>query len=145
MPDYITIITPIKKSDIEPCRQYLRENAEPEVGMRCRPQFRFDLIPNLHFASFVILDAAADFGPSLVFEATFDGTKARLPFRSPARRWRWYARALSALRRLSESPASRVPNSQKNTLLATMRGLTFIFPAIPAAPLRKSRTRTGYI
>ncbi|MGA9302889.1 MAG: hypothetical protein WBW45_21915, partial [Bradyrhizobium sp.] len=76
MPDYITIITPIKTSDIEPCRQYLRENAEPEVGMRCRPRFRFDLIPNLHFASFVILEAAADFGPSLVFEATFDGTKA---------------------------------------------------------------------
>lgn len=76
MPDYITILTPIKRPDIEPCRQYLRENVEPEVGMRCRPQFQFDLIPNLHFASFVILEAAADFGPSLVFEATFDGTKA---------------------------------------------------------------------
>jgi hypothetical protein len=76
MPDYITIITPIETSYIEPCRQYLRENAEPEVGMRCRPRFRFDLIPNLHFASFVVLEAAADFGPSLVFEATFDGTKA---------------------------------------------------------------------
>ena len=68
MPDHITIITPIKTSDIERCRQYLRKNAEPEDRMRCRPQFRFDLIPNLHFASFVILDAAGDFSPSLVFE-----------------------------------------------------------------------------
>lgn len=76
MPDHITIITPIKTSDIERCRQYLRKNAEPEDRMRCRPQFRFDLIPNLHFASFVILDAAGDFSPSLVFELTFDGSKA---------------------------------------------------------------------
>jgi uncharacterized membrane protein YuzA (DUF378 family) len=76
MPNYITIITPIKDTSAEPCRQFLRDHAEPEDGMRCRPQFRFDLIPNLHFASFVILDAAADFGPSLVFEATFDGSKA---------------------------------------------------------------------
>jgi len=76
MPDYITIITPIKSSNTEGCRQYLRDNAEPQIGMQCKPQFRFDLIPNLHFASFVILDAAGDFGPSLVFEATFDGSKA---------------------------------------------------------------------
>ncbi len=76
MPDYITIIAPIKPSSAGPCRQYLRDNAEPQIGMQCKPQFRFDLIPNLHFASFVILDAAADFGPSLVFEATFDGSKA---------------------------------------------------------------------
>jgi uncharacterized membrane protein YuzA (DUF378 family) len=76
MPNYITIITPIKETSTEPCRQYLRDHAEPEDGMRCRPQFRFDLIPNLHFASFVILDAVADFRSSLVFEATFDGSKA---------------------------------------------------------------------
>src|SRR6266404_3258912 len=76
MPDYITIITPIESSNTEGCRQYLRDNAEPQIGMQCKPQFRFDLIPNLHFASFVILDAAGDFGPSLVFEATFDGSKA---------------------------------------------------------------------
>ncbi len=75
MPDYITIITPIKASNTERCRQYLREIAEPQIGMQCSPKFQFDLIPNLHFASFVILDAAADFGPSLVFEATFDGSK----------------------------------------------------------------------
>ena len=76
MPDYVTIITPIKASNTERCRQYLRDNAEPKIGLQCRPLFRFDLIPNLHFASFVILDAAADFGPNLVFEATFDGSKA---------------------------------------------------------------------
>jgi hypothetical protein len=75
MPNYITIITPIKASSTERCRQYLRDNAEPQIGMQCNQQFRFDFIPNLHFASFVILDAAADFGSSLVFEATFDGTK----------------------------------------------------------------------
>jgi uncharacterized membrane protein YuzA (DUF378 family) len=75
MPDYITIIAPIKASNAERCRQYLRDNAEPQIGMQCKPQFRFDFIPTLHFASFVILDAAADFGPSLVFDATFDGSK----------------------------------------------------------------------
>lgn len=76
MLDYITIITLIKASNTERCRQYLRDNAEPQIGMQCNPRFRFDFIPNLHFASFVILDAAADFGPNLVFEATFDGSKA---------------------------------------------------------------------
>jgi len=76
MPDYITIITPIEASNTERCRQYLLDNAEPQIGMQCKPQFRFDRIPNLHFASFVILDAAVDFGPNLVFEATFDGSKA---------------------------------------------------------------------
>jgi hypothetical protein len=75
MPNCITIITPIKLSSTERCRQYLRDNAEPQVGMQCKPKFGFDRIPNLHFASFVILDAAADFEPSLVFEATFDGSK----------------------------------------------------------------------
>jgi len=76
MPNCITIITPIKLSSIERCRQYLRDNAEPQAGMQCKPKFGFDRIPSLHFASFVILDAAADFEPSLVFEATFDGSKA---------------------------------------------------------------------
>ena len=38
--------------------------------------FRFDLIPDLHFASFVILEATDDFEPTLVFEATFDGPKS---------------------------------------------------------------------
>jgi hypothetical protein len=74
MTNYITIITPIEGLDTEPCRQYLRAKAEPQSGMRCRPDFQFDLIPTLHFASFVILETD-DFGPSLVFEATFDGSK----------------------------------------------------------------------
>src|ERR1700691_3048753 len=76
MADYITMITPIKTSNTERCRQYVHDNAEPQIAMQCKPPFRFDFIPSLHFASFVILDAAADFGPSLVFEATFDGSKA---------------------------------------------------------------------
>jgi len=81
MPNHITIITPIittptDDSNIERCRQYLRANAEPESGMKCRPGFPFDLIPDLHFASFVILEATDDFEPCLVFEATFDGSKA---------------------------------------------------------------------
>ncbi|MCP4620638.1 MAG: hypothetical protein GY844_29885 [Bradyrhizobium sp.] len=76
MPNCITIITPIKPASTERCRTYLRENAEPRIGMQCTPQFGFDRIPNLHFASFVILEATADFEPSLVFEATFDGPKA---------------------------------------------------------------------
>jgi hypothetical protein len=75
MPNYITIITPIEGLDTDPCRQYLRAKAEPQSGMRCRPDFQFDLIPTLHFASFVILETTDDFGPSLVFEATFDGSK----------------------------------------------------------------------
>ena len=75
MPNCITIITPIKLSSTERCRRYLREYAEPQAGMQCQPKFGFDRIPSLHFASFVILDAAADFEPSLVFEATFDGSK----------------------------------------------------------------------
>jgi hypothetical protein len=75
MANYITIITPIESLDTKPCRQYLRDNAEPESGMRCRPDFQFDLVPTLHFASFVILETTDDFGPSLVFEATFDGSK----------------------------------------------------------------------
>ena len=76
MPNCITIITPIEPASTERCRTYLRKNAEPRIGMQCTPQFGFDRIPSLHFASFVILDETADFGPSLVFEATFDGPKA---------------------------------------------------------------------
>src|SRR5262249_54544185 len=76
MTNYVTIITPIKASQTEQCRQYLRDNAEPESGMRCRPDFRFDRIPSLHFASCTILEGTHDFEPRLVFEATFDGSKA---------------------------------------------------------------------
>ena len=76
MAKHVTIITPIQASRTEQCRQYLRDNAEPESGMRCRPDFRFDRIPSLHFASCTILERTHDFEPSLVFEATFDGSKA---------------------------------------------------------------------
>jgi hypothetical protein len=76
MTKYVTIITPIKAAQTEQCRQYLRGNAEPGSGMRCRPDFRFDLVPSLHFASCIILEETHDFEPSLVFEATFDGSKA---------------------------------------------------------------------
>jgi hypothetical protein len=76
MANYITIITPLVDSDTRQCRQHLRANAEPGLGMQCRPDFQFDLIPTLHFASIVILEAKDDLGPSLVFEATFDGSKA---------------------------------------------------------------------
>jgi hypothetical protein len=76
MTNYVTIITPIKASQTEQCRQYLRANAEPQSQMRCRPDFRFDRIPSLHFASCIILEGTHDFEPSLVFEATFDGPRA---------------------------------------------------------------------
>jgi hypothetical protein len=75
MANYITIITPIKASQTKQCRDYLRDNAEPKAGMRCRQDFQFDRIPTLHFASCVILERTDDFDPSLVFEATFDGSK----------------------------------------------------------------------
>ncbi len=75
MPNYITIITPIKASQATQCRNYLRGKAEPRDGMRCTPDFPFDRIPTLHFASCVILERTDDFDPSLVFEATFDGSK----------------------------------------------------------------------
>jgi hypothetical protein len=79
-PNYTTIITPLVLSEVESCRQYLREQAEPQPGgagkfLECRPLFPFDAIASLHFCSFVILDAADGLGPSLVFEATFDGSR----------------------------------------------------------------------
>lgn len=78
-PNYTTVITPLKPELVEACRRYLRENAEPRLvnnRLQCQPLFRFDRIANLHFCSFVVLDADADFAPSLVFEATFDGSAA---------------------------------------------------------------------
>lgn len=75
-PNFVTIITPLKPELADPCRRYLRENAEPQLvdnRLQCRPLFRFDKIASLHFCSFVVLDADPDFAPSLVFEATFDG------------------------------------------------------------------------
>jgi hypothetical protein len=80
MPAITTIITPLKSASVEACRQYLRGNAEPQPDfandrLQCQPLFAFDAIATLHFCSFVILDAEAEFGPSLVFEATFDGPR----------------------------------------------------------------------
>lgn len=77
-PNYTTIITPLDPGRVEACRQYLRDNAEPRLAgdlIECRPLFRFDKIASLHFCSFVILDADGAFAPSLVFEATFDGSR----------------------------------------------------------------------
>lgn len=78
-PNYTTIITPLKPELVEACRSYLRENAEPRLvnnRLQCQPLFRFDRIANLHFCSFVVLNADENFAPSLVFEATFDGPVA---------------------------------------------------------------------
>ena len=77
-PNYTTIITPLDPGRVDACRQHLRDNAEPRLSgdlMECRPLFRFDKIASLHFCSFVILDADGEFAPSLVFEATFDGSR----------------------------------------------------------------------
>ena len=146
MPAHITIITPIKNLEcrglppISP-RQY--GAAIHSASCNAPQQFRFDLIPNLHFASFVMLDAAADFGPNLVFEATFDGSKE--DFLSDLLRvaGNGIARALSALRRLS---ARRPPTPQlaKEYFLDHDAGAhIYSSPAAPAAPLRRSRTKIG--
>src|SRR6266850_5457641 len=76
MPAHTTIITSIRDTSAESCRQYLRGHVEPACtssGLRCLPQFQFDLIPTLHFCSFSVLDKEDEFGAYLVFEATFDG------------------------------------------------------------------------
>jgi hypothetical protein len=80
-PSIATIIAPIEPLQVAWCRDYLRDNAEPRLGsghafLECRPLFRFDQITRLHFCSFLILEATDRVGPSLVFEATFDGPKA---------------------------------------------------------------------
>jgi hypothetical protein len=79
-PNFATIVTPIRPSGVEACRRFLRDYAEPQPGtgrsfIECRPLFRFDKVSTLHFCSFVVLDAENGFGPSLVFEATFDGAR----------------------------------------------------------------------
>lgn len=79
-PNYVTIVTPLEPDSIDFCREYLRDNADPQLGqadafLQCRPQFRFDEISSLHFCSFVILGTADGGPPSLVFEATFDGSR----------------------------------------------------------------------
>ena len=77
-PNRTTIITPLDSDRVDECREYLRNNAEPRLAgdsIECRPLFRFDKIGSLHFCSFVILEADGEFAPSLVFEATFDGSQ----------------------------------------------------------------------
>lgn len=77
-PNYTTIITPLEPGRVDACRKYLRNKAEPRLVddlIECQPPFRFDKIASLHFCSFVILDADGEFAPSLVFEATFDGSR----------------------------------------------------------------------
>lgn len=81
MPSVTTIITPLDPKSVETCRQYLRANADPSPDfahnrLQCQSLFPFDKIKTLHFCSFVILEADGEFGPSLVFEATFDGGRA---------------------------------------------------------------------
>ena len=77
MPGYTTIIIPIEEQRADDCRRYLRDNVEPSstsAGLRCSRKFPFNLIPTLHFCSFIVLHED-DFGPNLVFEATFDGSR----------------------------------------------------------------------
>ena len=77
MPGYTTIIVPIDEQRADDCRRYLRDNVEPScttAGLQCSKKFPFHLIPTLHFCSFIVLHED-DFGPNLVFEATFDGSR----------------------------------------------------------------------
>jgi hypothetical protein len=77
MPGYTTIIVPIEEQRANDCRHYLRDNVEPScttAGLQCSKKFPFHLIPTLHFCSFIVLHEN-DFGPNLVFEATFDGSR----------------------------------------------------------------------
>lgn len=77
-PNYTTIITPLEPGRVDACRQYLRDKVEPRPDgdlIKCCPLFAFDKIASLHFCSFVILDEDSHFAPSLVFEATFDGSR----------------------------------------------------------------------
>jgi hypothetical protein len=75
---YATIITPIRPSDVTALREYLRSDVEPpydpDTVLKCN-KFRFDRILSLHFCSFSILDEDAEFAASLIFEATFDGSR----------------------------------------------------------------------
>ncbi len=81
-PNYTTIVTPIVAGREGVLKQYLRDHAEPRPGspcedfLRCRSLFPFDKIKCLHFCSFSVLDEDGEFGPSLILEATFDGSRA---------------------------------------------------------------------
>jgi hypothetical protein len=79
---YATIITPIVGEEAsEALKHFLRTAVEPRFDrdepreiLKCQPRFPFDRIGSLHFCSFAVLDGDAEFPPSLVFEATFDGS-----------------------------------------------------------------------
>lgn len=81
-PNITTIITPIVDGQLDALKDYLALNANPELhprngGLQCKPAFRFDQIPGLHFCSFLVLDADTEekIPAKLVFEATFDGSR----------------------------------------------------------------------
>ena len=78
-PGCATIITPILPDRTEALRRHLRTNVEPHFDsdkiLKCN-KFPFNEIQSLHFCSFVILDADPEFPSCLVFEATFDGSRA---------------------------------------------------------------------
>ena len=78
-----TIITRIDGNQhAEALKHFLRTEVDPAFVpgeareiLKCRPRFPFDGIGSLHFCSFAVLDSDAEFPPSLVFEATFDGSR----------------------------------------------------------------------
>jgi hypothetical protein len=77
-PNYTTIITPLRSSEVSAVKQYLRAEAEPlscpgPILLQPKPLFPFHKIKNLHFCSFVIVEEEPGFEPTLIFEATFDG------------------------------------------------------------------------
>jgi hypothetical protein len=80
---YTTIVTPIRDGHIEELKRYLRTVVDPVIDqktvLRC-DGFPFHRMEGLHFCSFIVLDEVVlDEGPgfpaSLVFEATFDGSR----------------------------------------------------------------------
>jgi len=75
---HTTIVTPIKRSEVEKLKAHLRADVDPAYDpvtiLKCK-EFPFDRIPGLHFCSFTVLDEDEEFEPSLIFEATFDGTR----------------------------------------------------------------------
>jgi hypothetical protein len=80
-PSVTTIITSIVPGRVDAVRCYLRNHADPRYGghqnlLQCQDLFRFDKISGLHFCSFTVLDGDAEFPPSLIFEATFDGSRS---------------------------------------------------------------------
>ena len=81
-PGYATFVLPIADAKSENLRAYLVKNAEPtglanNTGrLMCQTDFPFDKIRTMHFCSFHILPAAEGCASSLVFEATFDGSRS---------------------------------------------------------------------